>query len=509
MTTGALGLSILILLSSAAHAQESVEEKLRPSVVRIRNDQSSGTGMFLDGDGLILTNAHVACSPLPFSVQALVKVNGRPKEVTFSKVTLLGFHPEYDMALLRVNPSEFSAAIKPVQLAREAAFPRERVWAIGFPGDYDEGKIKVTTWGEMRSLNKDFYGMSYLEMDISVYHGNSGGPLCNNKGEVLGVITAISRDGGALAVPISAYRPEKFGPLKNRVPNREMSSTILKMAEEELKSAGGRPSEFAMMLLQTALLWDSGNAGLYAKVGGMNVLAGRAEAAVAYLTRSLQMQPWAERADTYHHLGLALAALRKSDEALAVWREGLDKYPLDNAPLWGELAAHLEKKRLYSEAALTARIAVKTRHARPAEMEAIHRRSHDALSRDDQQRLRTQENDIDNHLGRMRAASDQARRDHKTYLNPEAEKVIATMSGVQRESVSGLGRVDVGKPGPLKMSDEELDIRFIRGRIDVAKEHLRYGRQDKAVEILQDVIQSYPTHPETEAARLALKIIQR
>ena len=176
-STGAPGLALLVLLASTAAAQESVEDKLRPSVVQIRNDESFGTGMFLDAEGLILTNAHVACSPLPFKVQALVRVRGKSKEVTFSTVTLLGFHPDYDMALLRVNPSEVEGEIRPVTIARQSALGRERVWAVGFPGDYDQGKIKVTTWGEMRSQNKDFHGMPSLEMDLSIYHGNSGGPL--------------------------------------------------------------------------------------------------------------------------------------------------------------------------------------------------------------------------------------------------------------------------------------------------------------------------------------------
>src|SRR5258708_37983177 len=98
-----LALGLAPPLAPPLAAQESVDDKLKSSVVRIGNDESSGTGMFLDVDGLILTNAHVACSPLPFQVQAIAKVEGSPKEVTFSKVNLVGFHPSYDLALLRID----------------------------------------------------------------------------------------------------------------------------------------------------------------------------------------------------------------------------------------------------------------------------------------------------------------------------------------------------------------------------------------------------------------------
>lgn len=507
-STVGLALAIATTLASPLAAQESVDDKLKSSVVRIGNEETSGSGMFLDADGLILTNAHVACSPLPFLVQAIVKVNGRAKEVTFSKVTLLGFHPSYDLALLRIDPTETGGSVKPVTLATALPVSGERVWAIGFPGDYERGKLKVATWGEMRSTSSDFYGLSYFQVDISVWHGNSGGPLCNDKGEVIGVVTAMGSDGKAFAVPIAAMKPEKFGPLKDRYPNREVSSLLLDHAEQQLKSEG--PTSHVMHLFETALLWDSGNAGLYSKVGQLNLKGDRYPSAVAYLTRSLQMQPWPEKTETYRSLGMALVSLRKADDALAVFREGLDKFPLDNAELWGDIATILEKQKLPVEAAYSARVALKTFSGHPGEMNEIYRRSHASLSPPDLTRLQDMESDLDNHLARLRAAADKARRDGKAFMNAEAQRVIANMAGVQKETLNpGLGRIEVGKPSTVKMSDQELDIRFIRNRIEVAKEHVRSGKVDQGVEILEDLIKTYPSHPETEAARLALKIFKR
>jgi tetratricopeptide (TPR) repeat protein len=508
---GALALSALAFFSSTALAQEPVEEQLRPSVVQIRNDECYGSGMFLDEDGLILTNAHVACSPLPFRVLAIAKVDGRFREVTFTKVTLHGFHPEYDLALLRVDPEELGAAIKPVTLATTPPISGDRVWAVGFPSDHDRGKVKVATWGEMRSPNKDFFGMPYLSADISITHGNSGGPLCNEKGEVVGVVTASDVGGGAFAVPIAAYKPEKFGPLKAHLPNREMSARLLEMADALIKTNGkGAPPTQAIMYYETALLWDCGNAGLYSKVGQINLSGGRYPVAVAYLTRSLQMEPWPDRADAYRSLGAALAGLRKDEEAVAVWREGLDKFPLDNSELWGALAAALEKSQHPVEAAFSARVALKTFTDRAGEMNDLYRRCRNELSPPGLDRLREMESDLDAHLGRLRATADKAKRDGRTFLNADAERVIATMSGVQLVSKAfAPDRVDSRSTEPAPIPEAELDGRFIHGRIDVAREYLRNGKIDKAVEILEDVVRCYPTHRETDAARLALKLLKR
>ncbi|HVR83849.1 MAG TPA: serine protease, partial [Planctomycetota bacterium] len=114
---GGLVLAVAAVLASPLAAQDSVEDKVGPSVVRILNEESSGSGMFLDTEGLILTNAHVACSPLPFQVRATVKAGGKTQERTFSKVALLGFHPDYDLALLRIDLGGSDAAVKPVALS--------------------------------------------------------------------------------------------------------------------------------------------------------------------------------------------------------------------------------------------------------------------------------------------------------------------------------------------------------------------------------------------------------
>lgn len=65
-------------------------------------------------------------------------------------------------------------------------------------------------------------------------------------------------------------------------------------------------------------------------------------------------------------------------------------------------------------------------------------------------------------------------------------------------------------PEPAEpLSDDEIDRRFIRARVSVALESVKKGRKDKAVEILEDVIKSYPKHVETAAVRKILEDLQK
>jgi tetratricopeptide (TPR) repeat protein len=511
-----LALAFLPLLSRALAAQDNPEEILKPSVVAIRNDECAGTGMFLDDSGLILTNAHVACSPLPFRVHALATVKGDLKEVVFRKVTLVGFHHEYDLALLKIEPAEHDAKVKPVTAAPGHPAVRERVWAMGFPGDHDHGRSKVLTWGEVRSTNRDFYGDRYYELDISINHGNSGGPLTNGKGEVLGVVTILV-SAGALAIPIEAAKADRFGPLKERAPNRTISLRLITEAEQLLQRASdGSSIPQALTLYREALLWDAGNAGLYGKVGKFYLAARRHDAAAAYLARSVQLQPWPETPEVYLDLGLAFAGLRKEEEARAAWGEGAQKFPLDNSALWGAMGAALEKSRHYFESACCARIALHTFSDQSADLNALYQRVEGKLSAEESGKLRDLETGINNHLTRLGAEAERARREGRIYMTPEAEKLIGAFDGVQQETPRGGGppplpvRQDARTPAPAPpLGDAELDARFVQVRFEVAKEHVRAGRKEKAIEILEDVVRSYPKHPEAERARLLLQLLRK
>jgi tetratricopeptide (TPR) repeat protein len=521
--TRAFTLIALLALPGTLSAQDKtpdkekngvISRKLSPSVVAIRNLEGHGSGMILDAKGLILTNAHVVCSPLPFYVEALATVGTETRTLKFQNVTLLGVHPEYDLALLQIDPSEHRATLKPVTTSSGTVTAGDPLWAIGFPADIDGGRTKYLTWGKVKSTNRIFHGDPYIEMDVSLYFGNSGGPVCDGDGNVVGVATAIAEDGNTLAVPIGLVRPDRFVPLRQRAPNLKVSTMLIGIAEKEIDAAvkgRGGSIGLAIVCYQKALIYDAGNAALYAKIAQFNLYAGRTDFAVAYFARSLQIQPWPDNgAGVYRQLGIALVSSKKFDDAVTTWKEGLRKYPLDNSQLWDELAIVMMDTDNPFEAACAARTALKCFSNNPDAMNAVYKKAREKMAPGDMGKLREYENGLDAWLSERRIEAEKAKKDGKEYLTPEMEKLMQSISGVQQA-----GKIDLQKLGfqrelpKLNVSDSELTAMFVRGRVDSAGENLRAGNLELAARTLEDIIKTYPDHPETVYARDLLKLIQK
>jgi tetratricopeptide (TPR) repeat protein len=515
--TLALGCLLLIPLPLAAQDKEKngvVSRKLAPSVVAVRNVEGWGSGMILDAKGLILTNAHVVCSPLPFYVEALATVGQETRTLKFQNVSLLGVHPEYDLALLQIDPSEHRATLKPVATSNATLTTGDPLWAIGFPSDINSGRSKYLTWGKVKSTNRIFHGDPYIEMDVSLYFGNSGGPICDANGDVVGVATAIAEDGNTLAVSIGLVKPERFVPLRQRAPNHKLSTMLIGIAEKEMDAAvkgRGGSIGLAIMCYQKALIFDAGNASLYAKIGQFNFAANRFDFAVAYYARSLQIQPWPDKgAGVYRELGAALVCNKKFDDAITTWKEGLRKYPLDNSQLWDDVAIIMMDTDNPLEAACSARTALKCFSGNPDAMNAIYKKAREKMPPEDMGKLREYENGLDALLSERRVEAEKAKKDGKEYLTPEMEKLMKSISGVQQSGTIDLAKMGFKREIPkLNVSDTELTQLFVRSRVDAAGELLRAGKIEQARTTLEDVIKTYPDHPETVYARELLKLIQK
>ncbi|MGB0114654.1 MAG: trypsin-like peptidase domain-containing protein [Ilumatobacteraceae bacterium] len=169
----------------------AVIEHMAPSVVTISADvgggQSIGTGVIITGDGEILTNAHV----VEGATTVRVRLSG---ETEPREANLLASDAGNDLALLRMNGDGFAAATfadpGSVRLG-------DQVVAIGFALGLD-GDPSVTL-GIVSALDRtigtdDAYLDGLLQTDAAISSGNSGGPLVNAAGEVVGINTAVARD---------------------------------------------------------------------------------------------------------------------------------------------------------------------------------------------------------------------------------------------------------------------------------------------------------------------------
>ncbi|MFO0970855.1 MAG: trypsin-like peptidase domain-containing protein [Candidatus Saccharimonadales bacterium] len=233
------GMSAAYLLGKGTNAQNNIEgvrqtvvqegeaiadvaQKVSPSVVsilteqqatlrsslygtRMRTSQAAGTGVIIDANGLILTNKHVVAEGT--SAVSVVTSDG----VKYADVQIIGRDPLNDLAILKVtNPKDF----KPITLGdSDKVRTGQKVIAIGnalgqFQNTVTSGII--SGMGRPVSASDEAGGSSeeltnLFQTDAAINSGNSGGPLLNFNGEMIGINTAVAADAQNIgfAIPVN------------------------------------------------------------------------------------------------------------------------------------------------------------------------------------------------------------------------------------------------------------------------------------------------------------------
>ena len=182
-------------------------EKVYDSVVTVKNYSrgqlySTGSGFVFKTDdkfGYILTNYHVISGGSEVSV---VFTNNKEE-----KVTVVGYDEYSDIAVLSIDKSNILAT---AQLgSSESLRIGDTTFAVGTPVDSSVYSWSVTRGilsGKNRMVQVDNYVMSVLQTDTAINSGNSGGPLCNANGEVIGItnmkLASSKIEGMGFAIPI-------------------------------------------------------------------------------------------------------------------------------------------------------------------------------------------------------------------------------------------------------------------------------------------------------------------
>lgn len=191
------------LAEAEAEKQQQVIDEVAPSVISVfgvsevknayfgenlfASQVTAGSGFFISSDGYILTNRHVVANE---EAEYFVNVEGEkklPAEVVYR-------HPTNDLAILKIEGSDYPV----VELGDSSALKRgDRVVAMGnafgqFPDTVSLGRVTALNRDIVAGDEKETQTLRVLQTSAQLYPGNSGGPLFDLEGRVVGVNVAMS-----------------------------------------------------------------------------------------------------------------------------------------------------------------------------------------------------------------------------------------------------------------------------------------------------------------------------
>lgn len=150
---------------------------------RKRVVQSSGSGFFISEDGYIVTNAHVVENGTNIKVQL--------SDTQTFDAEVIGADPNTDIAVLKIDPGDQQMPVLPFGDSDDTRVG-EHVLAIGNPLGLDFSVSAGIVSGRNRMISGGFD--DFIQTDAAINSGNSGGPLLNLDGEVIGVNTLYLRN---------------------------------------------------------------------------------------------------------------------------------------------------------------------------------------------------------------------------------------------------------------------------------------------------------------------------
>jgi S1-C subfamily serine protease len=197
-----------------------IYRKLSPGVVTVTSlfggdgsdDAGQGSGFVLDGNGRVATNAHVITSGSGPNIKKANEVYVQFPDGNQVRADIVGFDPNADVGVVKVDPSGLD--LVPLKLGRLASVHvGDPVAAIGSPFG-EQGSLSV---GVVSAKDRTIEALTQfsisdaIQTDAAVNRGNSGGPLLDANGRVIGINSQIRSSGGGsvgvgFAIPVDMVR---------------------------------------------------------------------------------------------------------------------------------------------------------------------------------------------------------------------------------------------------------------------------------------------------------------
>lgn len=328
-------LLILVALVTArpSFAQENLPElvrRVKPAIVAIVTYDASGaalttgSGFFLR-PGQVVTNLHVIRGARRCEVKTL---DGKGR--TYPVAGLLDVDEEGDLALLSVEmpPSRTRASQLATQLPEEG----EKIFVIGNPlkleGSVSDGIVSAVR--ELPNIGK------IIQITAPISHGNSGSPVFNLKGQVVGVVTIKVTNGQNINLAIGAARVRQLHAGKRRL-----------LAELTMRDKSGDPAESlyktgldslwlgnfdnALGYFENAVNKNPGRADAWVQVGYCKVKQGKNDEAIKAYQQAVLLSPESDEVrnklgDAYYYSGRLMEAIAAYKEAVRLRPQSAEGY---------------------------------------------------------------------------------------------------------------------------------------------------------------------------------------
>jgi len=306
---------LLLITASTVTAQQTLPElvrKVKPAVVSIITYDSegeplmTGSGFFVD-QCKVVTNLHVIRGATKVEIKML---DGKGR--TYPAAGILAVDTEGDLALMRVDVPQERA--RSIELASDLPDEGETIFVIGNPlkleGSVSDGIVSAVR--EVPNVGR------IIQITAPISHGNSGSPVFNLRGQVLGVVTVKVTNGQNINLAIAAARVrelqgENVRPF-SELPARTKADLSETLYQNGLESLWLGNYESALSYFQNAVNKNPRRADAWTQVGYCKVKQGKNVEAIKAYERALELKPTNAEihnklGDAYYYAGRLLDAI--------------------------------------------------------------------------------------------------------------------------------------------------------------------------------------------------------